>query len=308
MRILITGATGFIGSNLCKKLVSEGHDVAILSRNESSFERIIDVFEKINVIYVDYSNLQNSELEIINFKPEIAYHIGWVGVENTDHNDEKMLLENIQTTLSLSKILIKCEIKVVVALGSQAEYGQYNQVINEKFPAKPTSFYGTAKLCAHNILNQYLLLNNIRFVWLRLFSSFGPYDNPNWLIPYVIKTVFDGKTPALTKAEQIWDFIYIDDVVDAIIECGENNNTKGIYNLGSGIGYSLKDVIIKIRNKINPKISLRFGEIPYKFNQTMVLQADITKLRIESNWSPKILIDEGLDLTINSFSKYKKIL
>jgi nucleoside-diphosphate-sugar epimerase len=306
MRILITGATGFIGSNLCKKLLTQGHEIAILARKESSFERIIDDLKMINVINVDYSNLQNNDLEIINFKPEIAYHIGWVGVENSSHNDDKMLLENIQTTLSLTKILIKCNVKVVVALGSQAEYGQYNQVINENFPTKPTSFYGTAKVCAHNILNHYFVLHNIRFVWLRLFSSYGPYDNPNWLIPYMIKTINDGKTPSFTKAEQIWDFIYVDDVIDAIVECGENDNTKGIYNLGSGIGYPLKDVITKIRDKINPKISLNFGELPYKFNQTMVLHADITKLRIDSNWSPKIQIEEGIDLTINSFLKFKK--
>ena len=95
----------------------------------------------------------------------------------------------------------------------------------------------------------------------------------------------------------------MNDVVDAILEAGVNKNLRGVYNLGSGVGYSLKNVIETIQKKMNPNINLNFGEIPYQENQVMVLHSDITKLRMESNWSPKVSLEEGLDETIKWYHK-----
>jgi nucleoside-diphosphate-sugar epimerase len=301
MKVLLTGATGFIGSFLLKKLVAEGHEVVILARLKSQFYRIEDVINNITIIYTDYFNLNECETEIMDFNPEVVYHIGWLGVENTMHNDESLLFKNIQSTLSLVKVIIKCNVKVVVALGSQAEYGPYRCFINETQSANPTSLYGIAKLSAYNIFRYYLNANNIRLVWLRLFSSYGPSDNPNWLIPYLIRTIAEGKSPALTKGEQIWDYLYIDDVVSAIMACVNTKNASGLFNLGSGIGYSLKSIITQIRDIIDPNISLGFGEVEYRTDQVMVLQADNTKLRLETNWFPHVQLDEGLRITINWF-------
>jgi nucleoside-diphosphate-sugar epimerase len=306
MRILVSGATGFIGSFLIKQLINDGHDVSILVRNYSSFTRIADVKGKLRIIAVDYKNLENYKSEILENNPELFFHLGWFGVENTFHNDDDMISINIRTSMSLCKIILKSNIKSVIALGSQAEYGPYTCVINENHSTNPTTLYGIAKLSVYNIFNYYLQTQGIRYVWLRLFSSYGPSDNPNWLIPYLINTLAENKSPALTKCEQIWDYIYIDDVISALVTCAFNNNAKGVYNLGSGIGYPLKMVITKIRDMINPAIQLNFGEISYRKNQIMILQADNTKLKIETGWQPFVELKEGLMNTINWYLNIKK--
>jgi nucleoside-diphosphate-sugar epimerase len=305
MKVLVTGGTGFIGSFLVKQLIKDGHAVFILARLGSSYKRIEDVINRVEIINVDYTNLEVSEDQILKCDPEIFFHLGWYGVENKLHNDDDMISVNLKTSISLSKIILKSNIKTVIALGSQAEYGPYTSVINESYSANPTTLYGIAKLAAYNIFNYYMKTKEIRLVWLRLFSSYGPSDNANWLIPYLIKTLAEGKSPTLTKGEQIWDYIYIDDVVTAIITCAQTEKAKGIYNLGAGIGYSLKMVITKIRNMVNHEIQLNFGELPYKQNQVMVLQADNTKLKLETGWQPLVELDEGLESTVNWYLKFK---
>lgn len=305
MKILITGATGFIGSFLLSKLISEGHTIAILIRKESYDWRIREAISNCQVIYVNYDSIENCENEILAFNPELVYHIGWSGVGNDQRNNETMVSKNIDFTLVLVKILLKSNVKTFVGLGSQAEYGPYHSAINESFATNPTTLYGIAKLCAYNILKYFLGKSNIRFCWLRLFSSYGPKDNDIWLIPYLTNSISKGIKPSLTKGEQIWDYIYIDDVITALLAVGFSNNASGIYNLGSGIGHSLKMIITLIRDKVNPEIELGFGEVPYRNDQVMVLKADNTRLCLETGWSPETSINEGLEKTINWFLHFK---
>jgi nucleoside-diphosphate-sugar epimerase len=303
MRILITGATGFIGSFLLTKLITEGHEIAILIRNESDDWRINEIISHCHVIYVNYESIENCEDKILSFEPELVYHIGWSGVGNDQRNNEILVTKNIDFTLALVKILLKTNVKAFIGLGSQAEYGPYHCAINESFATNPTTLYGIAKLSAYNLLNYSLRKSKIRFCWLRLFSSYGPKDNDTWLIPYLTKSISKGEKPSLTKGEQIWDYIYINDVISALLAVGYSENASGIYNLGSGIGYSLKNIITMIRDKVDPEIELGFGEIPYRNDQVMVLKADNTRLCLETGWSPETTINEGLEITINWYLK-----
>jgi nucleoside-diphosphate-sugar epimerase len=209
MRIFVTGATGFVGSFLLEKLISENHELAILCRIDGDFWRIEQLKNCCKVIYCDYKSINLIENELIQFDPEVVYHIGWLGVSSDQRNNENQLTDNIQATLGLVQVLTKTKVKHVIALGSQAEYGPYNNAINENFLTKPTTIYGIAKLSAYHILNHHLNSFGIRFSWLRLFSSYGPKDNPNWLIPYLITSLSKGEKPLLTKGEQVWDYIYI---------------------------------------------------------------------------------------------------
>lgn len=306
MKILITGATGFIGSYLLSKLIAEGHSIAILIRNESDYWRIRELISECHVIYGNYDTIENCENEILSYNPEVVYHIGWSGVGNDQRNNDTMVTKNINSTLALAKILLKSNVKTFIGLGSQAEYGPYYSAINESYATNPTTLYGIAKLSAYNILKYYLEKSNIRFCWLRLFSSYGPKDNDIWLIPYLTNSISKGIKPSLTKGEQIWDYIYIDDVITALLAVGFSNNASGVYNLGSGIGHSLKKIITLIRDKVNPKVELGFGEVPYRNDQVMVLKADNTRLCLETGWTPETYINEGLEKTINWFLTFKK--
>ena len=123
-------------------------------------------------------------------------------------------------------------------------------------------------------------------------------DNPEWLIPYLIKTLAKKDRPQLTSAEQLWDYIYIEDVAAAIRAVLDSKSASGIFNLGSGNAYRLKSIIEEIRDLIDPSLPLGFGEIKYRSDQVMHLEADISKLSVTTGWVPKINIRDGIKKTV----------
>ncbi|WP_293911904.1 NAD-dependent epimerase/dehydratase family protein, partial [Deinococcus sp.] len=138
----------------------------------------------------------------------------------------------------------------------------------------------------------------MRFVWIRLLATYGPMDDPRHLLPSVVSQLLEGKCPALTPGEQLWDYLYVDDAVEAIARLGTDTRAAGIFNLGSGEAFSVRSVAELIRDKIDPALPLGFGEIPYRPDQVMHLQADITKLTDATGWRPQVSLAEGLSRTI----------
>jgi nucleoside-diphosphate-sugar epimerase len=143
----------------------------------------------------------------------------------------------------------------------------------------------------------------MRFAWLRLFSSYGPGDNPTWLIPSLIQKLRNGGKPALTRCEQLWDFLYVEDAADAVIQVALNEHAKGAFNLASGSARPLREIVETIRNSVAPNASLGFGEIAYRPDQVMRLEADIGRLSQATGWRPHTSLSEGIRLTMDSFGK-----
>jgi nucleoside-diphosphate-sugar epimerase len=132
---------------------------------------------------------------------------------------------------------------------------------------------------------------------------YGPDDNPDWVIPYVITTVAKGLRPALTAGEQLWDYLYVEDAAEAILAVLTRPTAEGIFNIGSGQCYHLRTLIEELRNSINPSVDLGFGEIPYRSDQVMHLLADISKLTKATGWYPRTSISEGLKRTVSWYTK-----
>ena len=189
-----------------------------------------------------------------------------------------------------------------IGLGSQAEYGPKKEAITEEFPTTPTTLYGETKLACGKISSKVADSIDLKFAWLRLFSSYGPKDDPHWMIPYVILQLNQGASPNLTAGEQLWDYLYVTDVAEALWKVSIPQEATGFFNLGSGHVSSLKTIIEKIRDKIDPNMPLKFGEIPYRSDQVMHLQANITRLQKLAHWNPDVNLDNGLQQTIEWFT------
>jgi nucleoside-diphosphate-sugar epimerase len=216
-------------------------------------------------------------------------------VRNTDRNDPRQE-ENVGATANLAASAIKVGARAFVATGSQAEYGPLNRIVLESDPLNPTTLYGRAKCAARTTAQQ--ICAEVRFAWLRVFSLYGPNDNESWLIPSLIDALSKGKSPKLTAGEQLWDFLYVADAAAAIVAVLETQTASGDFNLGSGVALPLRQAIETIRDIVSPRTALTFGEIPYRPDQVMHLQADITRLRAAVGWSPTTDFREGVKETI----------
>ena len=304
MRIFLTGASGFVGSFLLRNLLGKGHKVAVVLRTPETAWRIRDLISDTWLMQGDLGKLNTFETQLKDFQPTAFVHLAWNGVSGSDRN-APMQWRNVADTLELVEMASRVGAQHWIGLGSQAEYGPCQNRINETAPTKPTTLYGVSKLASCTLSERLCHELGIRHAWLRLFSSYGPRDNPNWLIPYLTRTLLARQKPSLTGAEQFWDYIYVEDVASAIQAVLETHEATGIFNLGSGYAPRLRTVIEKIRDSVDPSLPLGFGEVPYRPDQVMHLEADITRLIKLTGWLPKVEFSTGIEKTVDWFAKNK---
>ncbi len=300
MRILVTGGTGAVGSHVVRNLVKRGDEVAILARDGSDTWRIHDVLGQVHVVKGQLEHPASYRDGLREFRAETVVHLAWSGVLGKHRNDCEQAYINIPGTLALLSQAEEAGVRTFVGLGSQAEYGAVQDVITEGIPAEPTTLYGAAKLAAYTVCKTFSGIHQMRFAWLRLFSSYGPADNPEWMIPYLILELLQGRRPSLTAGEQMWDYLYQADAAEAVVTVAHDAHASGLFNLGAGEARSLRSIVEYIRDLIDPTLPLGWGEVPYRPDQVMHLQADISRL-MALGWQPAISLEQGLTKTVEWF-------
>ena len=296
-RVFVTGGTGFIGRELTRLLVAEGIKVGLLVRDTEKAQRAIDMFAQVEFFVGDLFDTVSVDRAINDFRPDTLIHLGWAGVSGKDR-DNAIQLVNQASTIQLIKTAIECGVKTIVGLGSQAEYGLKEGIIDEREVCNPVSLYGACKLSSGVIAEQLCRVGQVRFAWIRLFSCYGPADTPTFMIPTVIEKLLRNESPSLTEAKQIWDYLYVTDAASAIALIANSTLAKGIFNLGSGVGMPVREVVEQLRDLIDRNLPLGFGQVAYGPQSVMHLQADISKLE-SIGWKPKTLLENGLTMTVN---------
>lgn len=292
MRIAVTGASGFVGSCVVEDLVSRGHDVAILLRRGTSRWRLDGILDRVKVIEGSLDDVQGLRPHLAQFRPEVMLHLAWRGVNNQDRNNP-LQARNVVDSVDLAVVCSELGVQTFVGAGSQAEYGPYDRAIVEHDLTRPTTLYGKAKVAGCEMAGQIAAASGMRFVWLRIFSTYGPKHEDFWIFPSVIRTLRSGRRMSLTQGEQLWGFLHVRDAAAGIRTVIEDNSASGIFNLGSPDAPRLKDTIIMLRDLVCPSAELGFGDVPYRPDQVMVLKADISRLAA-LGWRPAIDLSSGL--------------
>jgi nucleoside-diphosphate-sugar epimerase len=298
MKVLLTGTTGFVGSYVLRRFLADSEaQVAVLLRRTSDTWRIADVLERAAVVRADLADEEALRAAVAEAHPHLVVHMAWRGVGSRFRNDA-MQVANIAETCRLLRLAHEAGAAAFVSVGSQAEYGPCRGAVGEEAPARPTTLYGIAKLSACLLAGRLCEEYGMRFAWLRLFSSYGPKDSGEWLIPYVIRSLLRGERPALTEGEQVWDYLYVEDAAEAIYRVAASPQASGVFNLGSGSTQTIRSVVEGIRDRIDESLALGFGEKPYRPDQVMHLEADVRRLKEATGWTPRVSLDEGLDRTV----------
>lgn len=295
MRLLLTGASGFVGAKVLELALADGHAVGALVRPQSANARLapfVGRYERIEAGLGD-----DLRVAVTAFRPDAIIHCAWTGVANAARFDSTQITANVDAACALVEAGAEAGCKAFIGTGSQGEYGAGSSMLEDVLP-QPTTLYGAAKVATLFLTRQLAAQAGMRHAWLRLFSTYGPGDNPGWLIPSMIAHMLRGERPQTTLGTQYWDWLYIDDVARGLLAAAMTPDCSGTFNLGSGEAIQVRAAIEAIRDLAAPGMELVFGEIPFRPDQVMHMQANVDRLRAATGWAPQVPFAEGIARTV----------
>lgn len=295
-RIIVTGATGSIGCSIVKQAVARGYDVTCIVHSSSS--RVNNIVRDAHVHIIE-CNLRDYAALALEGKYDVLIHLAWEKTYGASRDDVDVQTRNIQYTLEACRLAKRCGCEVFIGAGSQAEYGVKEEPLTPELPVQPESGYGIAKFAAGKMSLMLCKQLEIRGNWIRILSVFGAQDGANTLVNYVMNELKAGRSPKLTKCEQIWDYLYADDAADGFLDVAERGKDGQIYVIGSGQPRRLSEYMHDIQMIVNPEVEIDFGAIDYFPHQPMYLVADISRLSEDTGWKPMIAFEEGIREIVN---------
>ena len=188
--------------------------------------------------------------------------------------------------------------RLFIGIGSQAEYGRKEVKLSPSTPVSPETGYGYAKLCAGLMTRELAHQIGLQHIWIRILSVYGPGDGATSMISYVIRELMEGHTPELTEGTQQWDYLFSRDAAEALYQVAEKGIDGKTYVLGSGQSRQLKDYTEEIKQIISPVTEIKYGVVPFSQKQIMHLCADISELKKDTGWMPKIDFSEGIRIIV----------
>lgn len=294
----MTGATSMLGvATIEECLRNDIEVVALVHRGSKNLKRLPQSAR----LQILSSNLD----ELADVTPDfndadVFYHFAWAATSHSGRTNVDMQEENIRHTIDAVRLAQRCGCRKFIFAGSQAEYGLSDKPLNRDTPIRPVTAYGVSKFAAGKLSQILCESLGITFVWSRVLSVYGKNDSENTLISYVIRSFRNNVSPLLTGCEQKWDYLYVDDAARAFRLLGQCP-TYGVYTIGGGHTSPLKLYINVIYRLMKPSVPLEFGGRAYGENQVMNLEADISDLKRDTGFEPRISFEEGITRILNSY-------
>ena len=299
----VTGGSGGVGTALIQKLLSENVEVTVFQRKDSKRKNNLPVHRLLKIEYCSLEELKDYCPKETGY--DVFFYLGWANTqrEMRDNIDEQN--KNVIYSCYAVEAARKMGCHTFIGAGSQAEYGRSEKSLDADTLCEPETAYGVMKLCACYTTKILCERYHIRHIWTRILSGYGKFDNPDSMLISNIINSIEKKPLAFSKAEQIWDFVYMDDIASAMFLLAQSEKSGGIYPIGSGEARPLKEYIDILCEKLGENPNEFIGKVPYLDKQIMHLEADISKLYRDTGWQPEISFEEGIERVIK-FEKEKR--
>lgn len=308
-RAVVTGATGFVGANLARRLVRDGHEVHLLVRPGFRAWRVDEIRAEIHLHPVDLGDAGALRDLVRNIAPDWIFHLAAHGAYPTETDLDQIVQTNLIGTMNLVRAALAVGFEAFVNTGSSSEYGFKGHAPPETEWLDPNSYYAVTKASGTLFCRFTARSHGVRLPTLRLYSVYGPYEEPTRLIPALLVHGLDGRLPPLAHPETARDFTYVDDVVDAFLLAATRRDPEpgAVFNIGSGVQTTLREVVEIARRVMQLDAEAEWSSLPARSWDTTVWVAENAKARRELGWKPRHSVECGFRLTLDWLRGHERL-
>jgi nucleoside-diphosphate-sugar epimerase len=302
-RIILTGGTGFVGANLARRLLRDGHELHLLVRPNYQPWRIEQIRPDLRLHELHLHDTEAVARAVTEIRPDWVFHLAVHGAYSWQTDWEQMVQTNVLGTMSLVSACLKTGFEAFVNTGSSSEYGFKDHAPAESELVEPNSPYAVTKAAATMFCRHTAQSRHVHLPTLRLYSVFGPYEDPSRLLPKLIVHGWKEKLPPLADPDVARDFVYVDDVIGAYLLAANVRTPEWgpIYNLGTGVQTTLREVVAVTREAMGIGAEPVWNTMPNRLWDANVWISDSRKIRAQLNWQPQRTFAEGFRLMLDWF-------
>lgn len=299
MSVLVTGASGFIGSHMVGRLVNAGYTVHILIKPSSNIWRLEDIRKKITIHTVSLHRKDELTILLQKIRPSAIYHFAAHGAYATQVNVNEMIRVNISGLSTLLEASLQIPYTLFVNIGSSAEYGIKVTPMKETNRLEPVSFYASTKASGTLLGQVFAKTYHKPIITLRPFTVYGPLEEPFRFIPTVIRSILSDIPVKLTGKNVRHDYIFIDDFIDACVQflTLQKGVSGAIYNVGTGKEYTNEDIVHALFRIAKKTVSIKVGDYKERAWDGVHWVADMSHTQKMLGWKPKYDLYRGLQAT-----------
>lgn len=292
----ITGAAGFVGAHLLKRLLEENVETHVLLKRETDVWRIQSYLNhpKMHVHYGSLADKPEITKLLNEIHPTVIYHLAARGAYSSQNNAQEIFETNLFGTLHLLDAVKELPIKLFVHTSSSSEYGKKDLPMTENDVLEPDSFYAVSKVAATHLCRIYQENYRLPLVTLRLFSVYGPLEDEGRLMPKLMHALKNNEDLDMVNPDTARDFIYIDDVIDLYRQVDLLAAHPGVYNVGTGVQTSLKKLSEVALHISNSTMTFNWQQMPPKTWDKPNWVANMKLTNTVLNWQPPTNLETGL--------------
>ena len=295
-RALVTGGTGFIGANLVRRLLHDGWSVDLLLRPEHGPGRIEGLRDRVRVHLADMGDAASARAVVRLARPDHVFHLAAHGAYSWQRDADEILRTNLTATRNLARAALEEGVTSLVHAGSSSEYGYKDHAPAEDEVAEPASDYAVTKAAATMYCRFLARREGLRIPTLRLYSAYGPWEDPRRLVPTLLVHALDGTLPPLAAPDTARDFVWVGDVVEALLLAAvcPLPEPGAIFNVGSGRQTRLEEIVDIVRDLFAVTAVPQWQSMVSRGWDTGTWVADSRRIRRELGWEPRTGLREGL--------------
>lgn len=294
-KVVITGASGFLGRRLVSLCLSEGLEVWAVVRNRSALEII--TCSNLHVIECDLKEISRLP-ELICGSPTHFIHLAWQGSTGKERGDFEIQLRNVQYSIQAVYVASKIGCKRFVGAGTLAELDALAYIPRDGSKPNLVTEYASAKLSAHFMTKAACNNLGVEHIWPCISNTYGPGNYTNNFINFAIRELLTKGKGEFTSGEQYYDFVYVDDTIQGLFRAAKYGKNNFSYYIGSNSCRKLKDYILEIRDLLGASHKVELGVIPFNGVSHDKEVFDSTKLMKDTGYKPSVSFSEGIEKTL----------